>query len=155
MSEVSDLKMKFQTAVGVHLAMAGSLAVYVLLIELFSGQLNRVFAMDQPSVSLNMRYMFYGIAILVVLAIRWLRQMFLRKNPTTETEAAGMLLTMTILTASLCEIPALLGVVLFILIDYKPDFYFLLIISILLFFMYFPRIQRWQDWWQSAERRTI
>ncbi len=155
MSGESGLKLKYQTALAVHLAMTGSLVVYTLLIEIFSGQLKSVLAMDQSSAFLNMRYLFYGIAILVVLAIRWSRQMFLRNAPPTEPEAAGKLLTMTILTAALCEIPVLLGVILFILIGYKADFYFLLIISIFLFFMYFPRILRWQEWWQSEQRKKI
>jgi len=153
MSHESSLKQKYQLAYTIHLAMLGSLAVYTLLIEIFSGQLNSLILAEQKETLLNARYLFYGIAILVVLAIRWVRQFFLRKTAPAQEQASGSLLTMSTLTSALCEVPVLLGLVLYILNGYKPDFYFLLIISLILFVMYLPRIQRWREWQQASERK--
>ncbi|MFW6137276.1 MAG: hypothetical protein ACOC5U_04280, partial [Candidatus Aminicenantaceae bacterium] len=47
-------------------------------------------------------------------------------------------------TAALCEIPALLGLMFFLLTGTSRDFYFLLILSVILFFMYFPKKIQWQ-----------
>jgi hypothetical protein len=155
MTESPILQRKFQTAFFVYVAMMGSLVVYLGLIELFSEQLAQIAPLDENAVFLNIRYLFYGLAVLTVVLIRWLRQLLLRKVPGSEEAAAGKRANTAILTAALCELPVLLGVVLFILGRYKPDFYFLLIVSLVLFFMYFPRIGHWRQWWQAAERKRI
>lgn len=152
MTEPPVLRQKFQVALTVYIAMMGSLVIYFGLIELFSGQLEQIFTLDQNSTFLNVRYLFYGLAVLTVVAIRWLRQLLLRKKAASTETLAVKLSNTTILTAAICEIPALLGVVLFILGRYKPDFYFLMIVSLVLFFMYLPRFSRWRQWWQAAER---
>ena len=155
MSDGSSMKRKFQTAWAVHLAMMGGLLIYVLLIEIASGRFFELPPLQPTEGALNIRYLIYGAAILVVLVLRWVRPVFVRKTPVSEGEAAGKLLAQTLFTASLCEIPVLLGVVLYVLLGYKPDFYFLLIVSLILFFMYFPRLPRWQEWWHSVQGREL
>ncbi|MCX6565278.1 MAG: hypothetical protein NTW38_02455, partial [Candidatus Aminicenantes bacterium] len=45
----------------------------------------------------------------------------------------------------LAEIPAILGLVLFLIAGYNWDFYILLFVSLFLLFMYLPRLKNWED----------
>jgi hypothetical protein len=51
----------------------------------------------------------------------------------------------SVVTSALAEIPAVLGLVLFLLTGLSRDFYPLLFVSLFLEFMYFPRLRVWQD----------
>ena len=46
---------------------------------------------------------------------------------------------------TLAEIPAILGLVLFLIAGYNRDFYVLLFVSLFLLFMYLPRLKSWED----------
>jgi len=55
------------------------------------------------------------------------------------------LFDLTVLTLCLAEIPALLGLILFLIAGYNRDFYILLFVSLFLLFMYLPRLKNWED----------
>jgi len=47
------------------------------------------------------------------------------------------------------ELPALLGLFLFLLAGLNRDFYVLLIISVAVLFIFFPRRRAWEEWLAS------
>jgi hypothetical protein len=53
---------------------------------------------------------------------------------------------MSMISAALCEVPVILGWVLFFLSGNVRDFYILLFISLVLFVLYFPRFSNWEEW---------
>ncbi len=61
-------------------------------------------------------------------------------------EAAVKALTaQAIITAALCELPAVCGLILFLLTGYRADFYLLLVFSAGLEIYHFPRLARWEE----------
>jgi hypothetical protein len=53
---------------------------------------------------------------------------------------------------ALAEVPAVLGLTLFLLGGYNRDFYYLLLVSLVLAFMYFPRASVWEARLASSQR---
>src|SRR5712691_3235756 len=59
---------------------------------------------------------------------------------------AGRLVTTAVITAALAEVPAILGLVLFMLFGLRGDFYALFALSLALEAIYFPRLDGWRAW---------
>ena len=59
---------------------------------------------------------------------------------------AGWLVTTAVITAALAEVPAILGLVLFMLFGLRGDFYALFALSLALEAVYFPRLEGWRAW---------
>ena len=59
---------------------------------------------------------------------------------------AGRLITTAVITAALAEVPAILGLVLFMLFGLRGDFYVLLALSLALQAFFFPRLDGWRAW---------
>jgi len=59
---------------------------------------------------------------------------------------AGRLITSAVVTAALAEVPAILGLALFMLSGLRGDFYALLALSLALQAVYFPRLDGWREW---------
>ncbi len=96
-----------------------------------------------PGVQL-LRYVFYGLAIGAVIAVRLVSRTAL-KAPLSEPirEYLQRLSRDAIFTSILCEAPAVLGLMLVFLTGVSRDFYYLLFVSLFLAFMYFPRSRTW------------
>jgi len=93
------------------------------------------------------RFGVYGLAIVAVMLIRFLRQVMLRRlNADDQKTALHRLQRTSLVTLVLCEIPAILGLALFMLFGLNIDFYLLLFVSLFLVFMYFPRRSSWEEW---------
>jgi hypothetical protein len=94
----------------------------------------------------RVRYAFFAAAILAVVLVRVLRRSLPRR---TGAPGAGpdlrRIQRSAILTVVLCEVPALLGLVLFLVGGFNIDFYLLLFVSLVLIFIYFPRLSHWRD----------
>lgn len=120
-----------------YMAFIVSLFVYALVAELLSSQVQNfpLQITENPDYS-KLRYIFYGVSIILIILVRSLRKTLLKKAPVHIN---------AIITAAICESPAILGLILFILSGIKRDFYFLLIISLFLLFMYFPRLSHWEE----------
>ena len=59
---------------------------------------------------------------------------------------ARRLITTSVVTAALAEVPAILGLVLFMLWGLSGDFYALFALSLALGAIYFPRLDGWREW---------
>jgi hypothetical protein len=94
-----------------------------------------------------LRYGFFALAAVALALILVLRHALLKKTPRDDRKTAlHRLERATLLTLVLAEVPALLGLVLFLLGGLKADFYILLATSILLVIMFFPRRSAWEEW---------
>ena len=60
-------------------------------------------------------------------------------------DASGILLVV-VAVAGLAEIPAILGLVLFMVSGLRADFYALLTLSLALLATWFPRLESWREW---------
>lgn len=147
MESRDDLKKIFQTAVILNGAIFATLFIYAVIVEIIKSQY-APFKGFLSSVDINLlRYIFYGLAIFLILVINYLRGILLPKEKSEELKSIFTKLYKTsIFTALLCEAPAIFGLVLFLLGGYSRDFYMLLILSSFFVFLYFPRYRNWQEW---------
>ena len=134
---------KQQIAVLIHAALMGSLLIYLLLVEVVFRGMDLSPSPGAGDAFGYLRYVFYGIAVLLILFIRrfpaWLRT----GADVPEPERSTRLLQTSILTSALCEVPAILGLVMVLLTGSHRDFHYLLFMSLVLFVYYFPRRSFW------------
>jgi hypothetical protein len=147
MENQEELKRSYKTASMIGITIIVSLFVYLIVVEFLRIQFKpfRGFA-PLPEIS-TIRYVFFGLAVLEVLIIRLLQSLLLKRKPgDTVKIAVQKLFRTSILTVCLSEVSAILGVVLFLVGGMNKDFYALFAVSLVLVFMYFPRLASWQDW---------
>jgi len=95
----------------------------------------------------RLRYALFALAIVAIILLRLLRQILLKKVPGEDGKTAlHRLERVTLLTLVLAEVPGILGLVRFLLGGLSLDFYVLLLVSLVLVFMYFPRRSGWEEW---------
>jgi len=143
----SDLKRVFRTTVIVNGALVASLIIYALMVELIRFQLKPFIGMlvSGPSHQ-TLRYLVFGAAVGMVVLVRLTGRTLLKVRPGEDLHhLISRLSRAAVFTSSLGELPAILGFVLFLLTGFFRDFYALLFVSLVLEFMYFPRLKVWQD----------
>ena len=138
------IKSTYQVSLYIHLGVMASLLIYIALVEIFGMKLSPY--SDQSSYLTSMRYIFYGITIVVIFAIRRITSLY-KLKPITGTIEKNLnrMLRISVITSLLCEIPALLGLVYFLVKGIKKDFYYLVILSAVLLLLYFPRYSSWES----------
>jgi len=133
-----------------HLVVMGSLLIYIAVVELFGANLSPYG--DRYSYLSSLRYIFYGITIVVIFAIRRINSLFkLRPVRGRADKTVKRMMNLNIITSLLCEIPGLLGLVYFLMKGIKKDFYYLIILSGVLMLLYFPRYARWKPLIETGE----
>ncbi len=146
MDRFEILKKEYRIMLLSGLPMVGSLFVYWMLIQ---------FVIHPPQTpqetAAPLRYMLYFIAAGGVGAIFFLRRVLLQKKPQDNLAALiGKLKTSAMVTLAFCEAPALYGVVLYFIEGSRKDFYVLAVYSLLLFAVFFPRLDHWQEYTAGA-----
>lgn len=95
----------------------------------------------------GLRYAFFGLAAVTIILVRVLRQVLLAKRPGEDVKSAiHRLQRVSVLTAVLSEVPGIGGLALFLLSGRNIDFYALVFASLVLIFIYFPRLSGWEEW---------
>lgn len=97
-----------------------------------------------PPAAYAVKYALYILSVASVFAVRFAASRLDVRRATPE-DAVKALTASAIVKAALCEVPAVAGLILFILTGYKADFYLLLIFSAGLEVYHFPRLQRWEE----------
>ncbi|MDH4272073.1 MAG: hypothetical protein OEW18_08865 [Candidatus Aminicenantes bacterium] len=143
---VFALRRIFRTTSIVNGALIAGLFLDALIVELVRSQFKPfggfVSGLNWPF----LRYVFYGAAVGAVVLTRITAKTLTRADPREDVQYFGHRLSRaSIATATVAELPALLGFVLFLLAGSLRDFYFLFFVSLFLEFMYFPRFKAWQD----------
>lgn len=143
---VFALRRIFRTTSIVNGALVAGLFLDALIVELIRSQF-KPFGGFLPGLNLPfLRYVFYGAAVGAVVLTRITAKALTRTDPREDVQHFGHRLSRaSIATATVAELPALLGFVLFLMAGSLRDFYYLLFVSLFLEFMYFPRFKAWQD----------
>jgi len=126
--------------------MAASTVLYALVVAVF-----RVFqapfeGFAPGAQSSILRSALWTMALVEAGLIGLLRRA-LRARSRSESAAAQArrLITTAVVTAALAEVPAILGLVLFMLWGLSGDFYALFALSLVLQAIYFPRLDGWRE----------
>lgn len=134
----------------VVLAMMGALVVYVVVVEILSRTVTADPLLGQlPSA---VRYGLYAIVVTMVFLTQVVRGILTRQSVADENAFASRMMMVSVVTAALSEIPAILGLVSFFLWRESTDFYLMTVISAYLFLRHFPR---WAAWEKLAGQRIV
>lgn len=145
--KTEELRRARRTAALIGVTIIVSLVIYLVIVEVIRSTLGPFTGFARIQNGLSVRYLFYGAAVIGVIAARFLQQVLLRAAPNDDEKTTIHKLSRTaIVTLTLSELPAVLGLVLFLLSGLNRDFYVLLFVSLFLVFMYFPRLSSWKDW---------
>lgn len=146
-SPESYFNRSFRTASIICGAMMISLLVYAVVVEIFKVRFQGYFGLARFEDIRMLRYLFYMIGALEIIVIRIIRGLVLRKKAGDDSRILiQKLLRTSIISVSLSEVPALMGMSLFFLTGQTKDFYILLAVSFFLIFMFFPRRPNWREW---------
>lgn len=139
----SDLKAGHLVAVVIHSALIAGLACYVAVVEVVRRGSQQHGAFESID---TVTYACFAVAIALPFAIKVVRGMFLARKPGDDPRALVVRLQRAAgVTAALCEIPAVLGLAVFVMGGAQVDFYLLLAISLGMFVVYFPRLSEWKE----------
>ncbi len=142
-----ELRRSHRTVSVIGIAIIASLFVLLVVVEVLRAKAGPFRGFVSLPAIATLRYIFYGLAVIEVVATRLLQGILLRRSPGDDVKGTALKLVRTaVVTLSLSEVPALLGLVLFLLGGLNKDFYALLGVSLVLIFMYFPRLGSWEDW---------
>jgi hypothetical protein len=142
-----ELRRSHRTASVIGIAIIASLFVYLVVVEVVRATMGPFRGFVSLPGMATLRYVFYGLAVIEVLTTRLLQGILLRRASGDDVRTTVLKLARTaVVTLSLSEVPALLGLVLFLLGGLNKDFYALLAVSLVLAFMYFPRLGSWENW---------
>ncbi len=138
--DTTPLKMRYLTANFIGLAMIGSVFLYAVVVEVlkrvmapFTGYANLT-----PDQVQTIKYIFVALALINFFVIKWLPKIL-------GSRSVGQLMTAAIMTFSLCEAVALLGLILFLLAGNAMDFYTFMFLSLFYFWFFFPKYQDWEE----------
>lgn len=142
---MDDLRRTYRTTVIIGLVMMASLVIYLIVVSLLD-QARSAAEVPPPAVQGAAYYACIGISIVVILLARSASAMVLNARGASEPQPLQRLQTAAIITFALSEVPAVLGLVLFILGGSATDFYLFLLISLFSFSLTFPKFSQWEEW---------
>jgi hypothetical protein len=93
----------------------------------------------------GLRMVFTVVSAVCVGACFYLKKESLKGSPTGMINAARRLYLTAIIIYSICEVPAVLGIVLFFSGGGRPDFYAMLAVTALMFAFFFPKFDEWSE----------
>jgi hypothetical protein len=147
MDPQEDIRRAHRAVLAVAVAILSSLLVFLALGEVIRARFKPFSGFLGGGDPQTLRYIVYGLAVVIVILIRFLRQALLRRTPEdSRMTLIHRLSRASLVTLVLGEVPALLGLMLFLLRGLNRDFYALLFVSLILIFMYFPRLATWNEW---------
>lgn len=133
-------------------AMAGagivvSLVLYLGLVEVLRAVLRPFRGFAAAALTQPLRLAVFGAAAAVILVILLLRPRLFRRRGAEDLPAAlRRLRNASLVTLLLGEVPAILGLGLFLVGGGASDFYKFLFVSLALTFINFPRLGAWEEW---------
>jgi hypothetical protein len=146
MEPKDDIGSHLKAARMVAIAIIASMVVYLALVEVLRAARRPFYGLASVADLQPLRYVAFGAAAAVILLILVLRPRLFRRK-VGESLAAGLmrLQRAALLTMVLAEVPAILGLVLFLIGGGAADFYKLLFASLVLAFIHFPRRGAWEE----------
>jgi hypothetical protein len=137
------IEIAHRQAMIVNGAIAGSLVVYAVMVEV----LRRSLPAPQEFASFEMlRIALFAFAGVLVFTSTVLKGTILRNPPASGDLRIARLRTASIITAAFAEVPVIFGLALFILGRQTSDFYILMLVSIYMLVRHFPRREQWENY---------
>ena len=146
MNSASGLEKTYRINKIFGFAVAAAMLVYAAIVEVFRFKEISFNVLD-PAVLENLRFVFVFLSFAAYFIINFLNKKILVKKPGETQEKLLQKLTLAnLVSLTLAELPALLGLILFLGSGNPRDFYPLLIISVLNFYVFFPKFSFWSAW---------
>ena len=150
MAYTRDLKKAYRTSVIFYIAFMLSLIIYLIVFAVLKARIPEFQGMMEKIDFPWLRFAFYGLGLVQFFLIKFIRETATKSLTTVDVQILIQhLQRVSMISAVLCEVPAMLGWVLFFLRGKSQDFYFLIIVSFFLFVIYFPRLSNWEKWVKS------
>jgi hypothetical protein len=148
MSALKKLYNSYRLVMLIGGAMGASLIFYFIIVKTLESRGIAPQSTLHEDTSLDLiRLIVYGSSIMLAFVISFVRSVMLRSaSGESVEELVNKLFQAGIITLAFCEVPAVLGLVLYFIGRMYFDFYILLALSLVLFFFYFPRYERWKAW---------
>jgi hypothetical protein len=139
-----DVKKAYEASASLSWAMIAALVLCPIAAEIVRMSYGS-FAGLSPQAAHRVKEFVYGLAIILPLCIRSIRKAILKRSKSSEVKVlAHKLRTATVITMLVAEMPAILGLLLFLLGGFYREFYIALAYSLLVMFVYFPRRHFWE-----------
>ncbi|GEM_PF-1079098 len=140
-----DIKKAYRVAMITSASLLFSMVFYVIIVEIMALQ-EQAMAREASATVSFVRWLFIAVVAGIGIGIRYIRSAMLRFDSSLSVgKRVGKLFKTTILVTALCEVPAILGMMLFFIGGNRWDFYPFLFFSALLIVLYFPRFHYWTD----------
>ena len=150
METQSELKKELRINAIVSATMMVSVLLYAVVVQIIKLQWQSTGQLP-PQPAAPMKEVFYGAALFFLFVIRLARKAILKKTRGDDYRALLHKLKLSnLVTFALCEVPAVVGLVLFIRNGLYKEFYILAVCSLLVMFIYFPRYRHWEAWLGKA-----
>lgn len=147
MDPQEELRSHIKPVTLVGAALGVSLVIYLALVEVLRAVLKPFHGFAAGADIPFVRYAAFGAAAAVILLILILRpRLFGRRERDDLPAALHRLQKAALITLVLGEVPAILGLALFLVGGSAADFYKFLFVSLLLTFISFPRRGAWEEW---------
>ncbi len=155
MNRDNELERAYRTSKIISAAMAGSLLMYVIIVEVLKFREITLNILPTPILDM-LRFIFVFLSFAAYFIINFLSNKLLIKKPeASHEELLGKLARANIISMALCELPALFGLVLFLGSGIPREFYLLLILSLILFYIFFPRYSFWSAWSKIIDKDSL
>jgi hypothetical protein len=150
MEYTQELKKAYKTSVTLYIAFILSLVVYLIVFMVLKTRIPDFQGMMEKFDFPWLRYAFFALGLVQIFLIKFIRDTATKSITTVDAKTLiNHLQRMSMISAALCEVPVILGFVLFFLSGNAADFYVLLVISFVIFVMYFPRYTNWEEWMKA------
>jgi len=130
----------------------GAMILYLVLEELIRSKMAPFYGFYHLENTQTLRYLFYGLSAFSLILARVLQGWLLKKKGSeTPIDLLNKLHRTSLIMIIMSELPALFGLILFLLAGLNRDFYVLLAISVVVLFIFFPRLRAWEEWIFSSQ----
>ena len=155
MTANDKLEKTYRTNKIIGYALAGALLLYAVIVEILRfKEINP--NLLNSAVLEKLRFIFVFLSFAAYFIINFVNQKVLVKKTADTPEKLLQKLTLAnIISLVLCELPALFGLVLFLGSGNPRDFYLLLIFSVLLLYVFFPRYSFWSNWSRVVDTTAL
>jgi hypothetical protein len=142
-----EIRAHLKPATMVGVAVLACLVVYLGLVEALRAILRPFRGFAALADAQPLRLAAFGLGALVVLFLLLFRNRLFGRRPAEDLPAAvRRLQRASIVVLVLGEVPAVLGLALFLTTGNTADFRALLVVSLILTFIGFPRTSAWEEW---------
>ncbi len=146
MSRISQgtWQQQFKTTNHIGLAMMGSVFIYaIIVLSIDKGYIPyKAGPVLDISIITKLKYILLAVAVLHYFIINYFHKFSLR--------SANYLPPGSVIIFAFCEAVSIYGLVLFLLSGNSTDFFIFMLISLLYFYLFYPKYADWERLWKQA-----